>query len=181
MQGLGSPFQATVSYPQTSSPFPARMSVIAEMLSRGLPIKAVAMQSAGGYDVHADHHGTMNGWFKVDCDTIYAFQRDLEARGVADRVVMHVWSEFGRRVPENGPDGCDHGAGGISFVIGNQVNGQMVGEFPGLAVLDAQDNLRATSDYRALYASLLEQWLGADAGPIIPGADGFARVPLIRA
>jgi len=55
-----------------------------------------------------------------------------------------------------------------------------VGEFPGLANLDSQDNLVHTSDYRAMYCSLLEQWLGQDAGPIIPGASSFARPQLVR-
>jgi uncharacterized protein (DUF1501 family) len=56
----------------------------------------------------------------------------------------------------------------------------MVGEFPGLATLDEDDNLRHTTDFRAVYCSLLEQWLGVDAAGIIPGASGFARPALIR-
>jgi uncharacterized protein (DUF1501 family) len=57
----------------------------------------------------------------------------------------------------------------------------MVGEFPGLSSLDSDDNLRVTSDFRGMYCSLLEQWLGQDAGPIIPGASGFARPTLVKA
>ena len=56
----------------------------------------------------------------------------------------------------------------------------MIGEFPGLEALDSLQNLRATSDYRALYCSVLEQWFGADAHPVIPGAASFARIPLLR-
>jgi uncharacterized protein (DUF1501 family) len=89
-----------------------------------------------------------------------------------------VWSEFGRRAYENG-SGTDHGAGGVSFVIGTRVTGQTIGEFPGIASLDVEGNLLHTSDFRALYCSLLEQWLGVDAGPIIPGADGFARYQVV--
>lgn len=180
LQGLRYPYQATVAYPSSSNPFPARLAMVAEMIARGLPMQCVALQSAGGYDTHAGHHGAMETSLRLDVESVTAFQRDLEARGIADRVLIHVWSEFGRRVPENGPDGCDHGAAGISFLIGTRVNGQMIGEFPGLATLDRLDNLRATSDYRALYCSMLEQWLGADAAPIVPGASGFARIPLLR-
>ena len=64
-------------------------------------------------------------------------------------------------------------------MIGSNVRGQMIGEFPGLAQLDADDNLRATADFRALYCSIVEQWFGVDAGAVIPGAAGFARPTLI--
>ncbi len=66
-------------------------------------------------------------------------------------------------------------------MIGSKAKGEMVGEFPGLATLDDDDNLRHTSDFRAMYCSLLEQWLGQDAAPIIPGASGFARPTLVKA
>jgi uncharacterized protein (DUF1501 family) len=65
-------------------------------------------------------------------------------------------------------------------VIGSRASGKMVGEFPGLAKLDEDGNLRATSDFRGLYGSLLEQWLGADAEAIIPGVRGFARPKLVK-
>ncbi len=117
---------------------------------------------------------------QITCDSLLAFQRDLEARGLADRVLIHVWSEFGRRPDENG-SGTDHGAGGCSFLIGTQASGQMVGEFPGLAPgdLDEDDNLRATSDFRGVYRGLLEQWFGVDAAPIIPNAASFPPPTLL--
>ena len=113
------------------------------------------------------------------CDGLLAFQRDLEARGLDDRVVTLVWSEFGRRPEENGSAGTDHGAGGNAFLIGTPARGQMVGEWPGLKVLDEDDNLRSTSDFRAVYCALVEQWFGVDAGAVIPGASGFGRPALI--
>jgi len=99
---------------------------------------------------------------------VLAFQRDLEARGIDDRVVIQLWSEFGRRPEENG-SGTDHGAAGVSFLIGSRVKGQMVGEFPGLTKLDPNENLVNTSDFRALYAGVLAQWLKTEAGLVIPG------------
>jgi uncharacterized protein (DUF1501 family) len=66
-------------------------------------------------------------------------------------------------------------------VIGSKAQGQMVGEFPGLAKLDEDENLRVTSDFRGMYCSLLEQWLGYDAEAIIPGASGFTRPTLVSA
>ncbi len=93
-------------------------------------------------------------------------------------MITLVWSEFGRR-PEENDSGTDHGAGGAAYVIGTRVRGQMVGEFPGLAQLDPDDNLRSTADFRALYCSIAEQWFGVDAGAVIPDAGSFARPALI--
>ena len=65
-------------------------------------------------------------------------------------------------------------------MIGSQARGAMVGEFPGLSSLDDDDNLRSTSDYRGLYCSLLEQWMGVDADPIIPNAGSFSRPAIVK-
>jgi uncharacterized protein (DUF1501 family) len=97
---------------------------------------------------------------------------------MADRVLTQVWWVFGRR-PEQNDTGTDHGAGGAAFIIGSNAKGQQVGEFPGLTTLDESDNLRSTADFRAVYCSLLEQWFGVDAGPIIPNAASFARPVLV--
>ena len=91
-----------------------------------------------------------------------------------------MWSEFGRRAEENGSNGTDHGAAGCGFLIGSRASGTMIGEFPGLDKLDKDGNLRATSDFRGSTAALLEQWLGADADAIIPGARSFARPKLLK-
>jgi uncharacterized protein (DUF1501 family) len=140
----------------------------------------VAISAAGEYDTHDDQAADLASGLKLTADSLLAFQRDLEARGLADRVVTHVWSEFGRRAEENGSGGTDHGAAGVGFVIGTRVNGGMIGEFPGLGNLDPEGNLRATADFRGLYCALLEQWFDADAGAVIPGASAFKRPAVIR-
>lgn len=113
--------------------------------------------------------------------SLAAFQADLEARGLADRVLVHVWSEFGRRVSENGT-GTDHGAGGTSLLMGSRVKGTVLGEWPGLgsAGVDRSGNVKANVDYRAVYASLAEQWLEVDAAPIVPDAGSFGRYALLK-
>jgi uncharacterized protein (DUF1501 family) len=169
---------AGVTYP-TASGFPQRLAALAALLGAGLPLRCVALQASGGYDTHSDQLASFPDDLKVTADSLLAFQRDLEARGLADRVLLHVWSEFGRRPEENG-SGTDHGAGGCSFLIGSQASGKMVGEFPGLTTLDEDDNLRSTSDFRALYRGLLEQWLGVDAAPIIPNASQFDPPVLLK-
>jgi uncharacterized protein (DUF1501 family) len=140
----------------------------------------IALSAPGHYDTHSDQAGDLAEGLQLTSDSLLAFQRDLEARGLADRVLVHVWSEFGRRAKENGSNGTDHGAAGAGFVIGTRASGRMIGEFPGLATLDRDGNLRATSDYRGLYSALLEDWLGADAEAIIPGARGFTRPTVVK-
>src|SRR5690349_12035100 len=117
----------------------------------------------------------------MTANSLFAFQRDLEARGIADRVLTLVWSEFGRRAQENGSGGTDHGAAGSAFLIGTRALGTQVGEFPGLTTgLDKDGNLKPTSDFRGVYAALLEQWLHFDAARVIPDARKFVRPQLVR-
>jgi uncharacterized protein (DUF1501 family) len=171
---------APVEYPKSDDEFPQRLSALAGLLAAGLPIRAAALSAPGEYDTHDDQAEDLAKGLKLTGDSLLAFQRDLEARGLSDRVVVHVWSEFGRRAEENGSMGTDHGAAGIGFLMGSRVKGGLIGEFPGLGQLDSDGNLRATSDYRALYSALLEQWLGTDAAAVIPNAARFSRPDLIR-
>jgi uncharacterized protein (DUF1501 family) len=166
---------AGVTYP--NGDFGDRLRALAAMIDGGLPLKVVAIES-GGYDTHSNQLISLPADLLEIGNTLRSFQRDLEARGIHDRVLVHVWSEFGRRPEENG-SGTDHGAAGTGFLIGSKAKGEMVGEFPGLAVLDEDDNLRNTSDFRGVYCALLEQWLGVDAGPIIPNASAFTRPALV--
>jgi uncharacterized protein (DUF1501 family) len=174
-------FTSPVAYPQADDEdFPRRLAGLAAMLGAGLPVRVVALTAPGMYDTHDDQPQELADGLKLTAESLLAFQRDLEARGLADRVLVHVWSEFGRRAKENGSSGTDHGAAGAGFLIGSRASGRMIGEFPGLARLDDDGNLRATSDFRGLYAALLEQWLGADADAIIPGARRFARPSVLK-
>ena len=170
-------YTSPVAYP--SGDLGARLAALGAMLAAGLPIRCVAVQGVGGYDTHSDQATTLTTNLSRTVSSVVAFQRDLEARGLADRVLIQLWSEFGRRPKENGT-GTDHGAAGCAFVIGTRAKGTMVGEFPGLATLDAQSNLRATSDFRTMYCSLLEQWMGIDAAQVIPNAAALGRVALVR-
>lgn len=171
--GLGTP----VAYP--NGEFSEKLKALAAILDEGLPVRCAALRGTGEHDTHANQAEDFTRDLRNISDSLLAFQRDLEARSQANRVLVEVWSEFGRRVEENGSRGTDHGAAGIGFLIGNRVSGQMVGEFPGLTKLDPDGNLRATSDFRAIYCSLLEQWFDTDAGAVIPGAAGFARPALV--
>jgi uncharacterized protein (DUF1501 family) len=172
-------YKPTVPYPTTGGEFPERLAALAEMLGAGMPIKCASLTAVGSYDTHSDEPGTLTTNLGETVESVVAFQRDLEQRGLADRVVIQLWSEFGRHPQENG-SGTDHGAAGLAFLIGTQVAGQMIGEFPGLSKLDENENLVNTSDFRAMYCSLLEQWFETEAGLAIPEAASFERPVLIR-
>ena len=91
----------------------------------------------------------------------------MQRIGRADDVVMYVHSEFGRRVPENTSLGTDHGTAQVNFVIGNAVSGGMYGKPPSLSELVLGDNLETTTDFRRVYATLIEDWLGADSTAVL--------------
>jgi uncharacterized protein (DUF1501 family) len=166
-----------VTYPKSG--FAERLAVLAAMLHTGMPIKCVSLNAVGGYDTHSDEAGTLATNLEQTVAAVVAFQRDLEKRELDSRVLIQLWSEFGRRPQENG-SGTDHGAGGNAFLIGSRASGKMVGEFPGLTNLDVNENVLMTSDFRGMYCSLLEQWFQTEAGLVIPEAASFERHVLVK-
>jgi uncharacterized protein (DUF1501 family) len=164
-------YKPAVPYPNAGGEFSTRLAALAAMLAAKMPIKCASLSAVGGYDTHSDEANTLSTNLGATVEAVLAFQRDLEQRGLADRVLIQLWSEFGRRPQENG-SGTDHGAAGVAFLIGTQAAGKMVGEFPGLGPkgLDENENLVNTSDFRAMYSALLAQWFQTEAGLVIPGA-----------
>ena len=175
-------YKPTVAYPQGTqdSDFPGLLAGLAAMVAAGLPLRCVSITSSGDFDTHDSQASHFQTGLELTAQSLAAFQADLEARGIADRVLVHVWTEFGRRAQENGSRGTDHGAGGVGLLIGSRAAGGTVGEWPGLGRLDSDGNLRSTVDFRAVYSALLEQWFGHDAGSVIPGASQFPRPKLVR-
>ncbi len=174
-------YHSPVVYPTSpDSDFPGRLAGLAAMLAAGLPIRCVAITGNDQFDTHSAQEPQFDKALSLVADSLLAFQSDLEARGIADRVLVHVWSEFGRRAEENGSKGTDHGAGGVSMLIGTRASGRMIGEFPGVTRLDENGNLIENVDFRGVYASLLEQWFHHDAASVIPDASRFKRYPLLR-
>jgi uncharacterized protein (DUF1501 family) len=168
---------SAVTYP--SGEFAERLAVLAAMLHTGMPIKCASLNAVGSYDTHSNEVDTLATNLKQTVDAVVAFQQDLEKRGLDQRVLIQLWSEFGRRPQENG-SGTDHGAGGNAFLIGTRAAGKMVGEFPGLTNLDENENVLRTSDFRGMYCSLLEQWFQTEAGLVIPEAASFERPVLVK-
>ncbi len=112
-----------VTYPTSSDSFPTQLQGVAAMVAAGLPLHCVALEATGSYDTHADQTSELAPALQTTAASLYAFQRDLEARGIANRVLTLVWSEFGRRAQENGSGGTDHGAAGCGFLIGTHAAG----------------------------------------------------------
>ncbi len=165
-------YASTVTYP-VGNPIAASLRGVAQVKLADLGTR-VFYTAHGSFDTHASHlpmHAKL--WQEID-GAIDAFFQDLRAHHAADDLIMLVWTEFGRRVQENG-SGTDHGAGGVAFVIGKHVRGGMYGTYPSLRPerLTQQregmfGNLRYSYDFRGLYSTIVERWFGLD-GPTIVG------------
>ena len=125
----------------------------------------------GGYDVHANENPTQPKLLGDVSAAISDFFADLNEHDAADNVIMFVFTEFGRRVRDNG-SGTDHGSGGGAFLIGKPVNGGLYSEYPSMDPKDwvnGNEDLPHTIDYRGIYGTILEQWMGVEAAPIVGG------------
>ena len=125
--------------------------------------------SHGPFDTHFDQSGShAKLWIEIS-GALDSFFADLKEHNASENVVVMLFSEFGRRVKDNGT-GTDHGAAGAAFVIGDKVNGGMYGEYPSLKAEDlTQGDLAPNYDFRGFYASLVDKWLGLDPIPIVGG------------
>jgi uncharacterized protein (DUF1501 family) len=122
------------------------------------------------FDTHAGQMANHTRLWTETSRAIGAFYDDLKEHNATDNVVLFVFSEFGRRVHDNG-SGTDHGAGGIAFVIGDAVKGGLYGEYPSLeAGKLIEGDLMFNNDFRCTYTTLLERWLGLDAKSIVGGS-----------
>jgi uncharacterized protein (DUF1501 family) len=119
------------------------------------------------FDTHVHQGNLHQRLLTYVADAVSGFLRDMERIGRADDVVVLMFSEFGRRVPENTSLGTDHGAANVMFLAGKPVKGGHYGEVPSLTGLDAGDNLVFTTDFRRVYATAIERWLGADSAAVL--------------
>jgi uncharacterized protein (DUF1501 family) len=173
------PLAPPVEYPKDSD-FATHLSRLAGLLAQPLGIRVAAVDAPGDFDTHDEQPKELAGALSEVSQALAAFQADLETRGIADRVLTFVWSEFGRRPQSNDSRGTDHGAGGIAWVQGTRARSGVLSDYPDLGRLDRQDNLAVTVDFRRVYCSLLEQWLGTDAAEVIPNAAAFGRVGVLK-
>jgi uncharacterized protein (DUF1501 family) len=159
-----------------SSGLAQRLGLIARLLKGGLGARVFYTVQAG-YDTHGAQPGTHFQLLNELSGALEAFHADLGASGLLDRVLVMAFSEFGRRVAENGSVGTDHGTSGPVFLAGTQVRPGLIGSYPSLTDL-LDGDLRMTVDFRRIYATVLEEWLGLPSEGPLNGT--FERMPLFR-
>ena len=143
------------------------LKLVARLIAGGLPTR-VFYVSQGGYDTHTNQRGSQDARLKELADSVKAFTDDLTALGEFDRVTLMTFSEFGRRVTENGSRGTDHGAAAPMFIIGSHVKSSLLGTEPSLAPADLEDgDIKFGTDFRSVYATLLQDWLKTPSVPIL--------------
>lgn len=167
--------QSTTPYPQES--FAQGLKLIAAMIAGGMDTQVYYI-SLSGFDTHAGQLGTHEKLLKTLAEGIGAFQKDLEALGQADRVAGFTFSEFGRRVAENGSKGTDHGRAAPMFTFGKAIQPGVVGSHPSLEEL-SQGDVKHSIDFRQVYSTMMSDWMKTgDTSPIL-GAS-FQNLSLIR-
>ncbi len=166
-------YRGGIDYPNNRFAFSMRL--IAQMIAGRLPTK-VYYAHMTGFDTHAGQQGVHDALLEQLSTGVEAFYRDLEAQGNAERVLVIAFSEFGRRVAENGSNGTDHGTAAPVLVFGKRIRPGLHGQQPSLTDLQSND-LKHHVDFRSVYATVLDGWLGAEPAKIL-GAD-FARVPFL--
>ena len=169
LQQAQAQYQPAVTYP--NGPFAAGLKVLAEAIVQDLGLR-VGYVTLGGFDTHANQQQTHDALLTTLANGLSAFYTDLIKHGKADNVVVMTWSEFGRRVDENGSLGTDHGTAAPMFVLGNAVNKGIFGEPPSLSSLDNNSNLKYTVDFRSVYATVLDRWMGASSKDVLGGSFG---------
>jgi uncharacterized protein (DUF1501 family) len=159
-------YSSSVEY--SDSPIAQSLRSAAQVMSADIGTR-VFYTTHGSFDTHSNElisHAKL--WADVS-SAVSDFTDDLKEQGLYDDTLIFVFSEFGRRIKDNGT-GCDHGSGGVAFALGGQVNGGLYGAFPSLEEKDhSEGDLRFTNDFRSSYATILDGWLGLDPDPIVNG------------
>jgi uncharacterized protein (DUF1501 family) len=151
-----------------SNPLADKLKDVSKILLAGLGTR-VFYTEHGGFDTHAAQGPNHPKLWEQVSSAVADFWDDLHEHDAADNVMMFIFSEFGRRVKENG-SGTDHGAAGVSFAIGPQVAGGMYSSYPETRAEALKDgDLAPNLDFRGLYSTVLEDWMGVDATPIVNG------------
>ena len=165
--------QATYPASQLSN----SLKLVARLIAGGLSTR-VFYVSQGGFDTHANQAGAHERLLRDLASSVKAFHSDLKAQGNLDRVLIMTFSEFGRRLAQNANGGTDHGAAAPMFIIGPKVKAGLCGNFPGLAPADLfNGDPKFTTDFRRVYATVLQQWLKTNPVPIL--GRNFDPLPLV--
>ncbi|MFN8526691.1 MAG: DUF1501 domain-containing protein [Chloroflexota bacterium] len=160
-------YKSSVTYPE--NPIAKSLRDVARVMFANLGTRVFYTQH-GGYDYHAQEVPSHYRLLDELSGALSAFMADLREHNASDNVTIMVFTEFGRRVKDNG-SGTDHGSGGGAFFIGDQIKGGLYAQYPSVKQADwlNGEDLRHTIDFRGIYGTILEQWLGLDPVPIVGG------------
>ena len=173
LESAGMKYTPAKKYP--SSGLGKKLNTVAKLIAGGIQSKIYYVR-IDGFDTHANQPDAHAALLRQVSDSVTSLITDLNEHGHGDRVMVMCFSEFGRRVSENASDGTDHGTAGPIFLAGNAVQPGLIGKHPSLTDLD-QGDLKFHTDFRAVYASVLENWLGCESESILGGT--FAPVPIL--
>ncbi|WP_406694469.1 DUF1501 domain-containing protein [Singulisphaera sp. Ch08] len=166
--------EAEARYPATA--LAERLRTVSRLLKGGYAAR-VFYTTQGGYDTHAGQLFSHADLLRTLSEALKAFLDDLAAAGLAERVLVLGFSEFGRRVAENGSAGTDHGTAGPVLLAGAGVRPGLAGPYPSLTDLEAGD-LKMSVDFRRVYATIQTGWLGLPADPAL--GDNVSPLPLLQ-
>lgn len=165
LQAVTAAYRPAAEYPANG--LAERLRTVAQMIAGDLGVR-IFFVSLGGFDTHSQQQAAHQGLLAEFSSAVQAFYRDLHGHGLAERVLVSTFSEFGRRVAENGSLGTDHGAASQLFVIGAKCQGGVHGAHPSLTDLE-QGDLKFHTDFRSVYATLLTEWLGFPSESVLGG------------
>jgi uncharacterized protein (DUF1501 family) len=174
LQEIGKNYQPKATYPNTG--LANRLKLAAQLIDGGLGAR-VFYVSLENFDTHANQAASHTTLLAELSGAMTAFYRDMAARGHKDRILMMTFSEFGRRAKENGSKGTDHGSAAPMLLVGGKVKPGLVGAHPSLTALD-HGNLKHHTDFRQVYAAVLEKWLGIASKDVV--GDGFKPIEILK-
>ncbi|HHI78545.1 MAG TPA: DUF1501 domain-containing protein [Planctomycetes bacterium] len=158
-------YKTPIRYPNTQ--IGRSLKNVAAMIAGKLPT-LVYYTYHGGFDTHVNQAGRHANILKQLDDALVAFQADLKRNGSSDKVLLMVFSEFGRRVAQNRSGGTDHGTAGSLFLVGESLRGGIFGQTPSLSDLDKGD-LKYNTDFRSVYGELLDGWMAVNSEKVLGG------------
>ncbi len=177
IEKLASNYKPDATYPKTQ--FGDRLKTIAQLLTSDYGTRIFYVSTDGSFDTHFNEGLAHPRLLQGMSEGLDAFYKDLAAKNLADSVMTMTFSEFGRRVAENGSRGTDHGSAGPMFIMGgkNMLKPGLYGQQPSLTDLD-NGNMKSSTDFRSVYSTILKNWLGTDPKPIVGGE--FPTLDFVR-
>ena len=178
LAAIGKNYEPKSPYPVT--PFANRLKLAAQLIDAGIGAR-IFYVSLEGFDTHAGQGGATGvhaNLLTTLGDGLAAFYRDLKERGHGERLAIMTFSEFGRRAKENGSQGTDHGSGAPMLLVGGKLKAGVIGGHPDLEKLE-DGNLKHLIDFRQVYATVLDQWLGIDSAKLL--GEQYKKLELFKA